>query len=163
MGAVEQARVRLAGQRERRVAVRRIAAALCIGCSVVYLAIGLGLVQVSEPVAGNDILVFGVAAGLAFVLGAVLLSSTDRLGPWIAGAVFQVAVIVMYVVVSGQRTPPFELWGLLLKVAQVGILAALLYLIVSPGGRCPCAYCEHHRNLHHGRCFVPACPCGEFL
>lgn len=133
-------------------------------CAAVYFAIALGLVNVVDPAAGNpSLVVFGVAAALAFALGAALLLITDRIGPQIAGAVFMILVIVMYFVVAQQRTPAFEAWGLALKAAQAAILAALVYLIVSPGGRCPCAYCAHHRDLHRHRCLVPTCPCDRFL
>ena len=36
----------------------------------------------------------------------------------------------MYVAVSPQRTPPFEQWGILIKVLQVAILASLAYLVI---------------------------------
>ncbi len=38
----------------------------------------------------------------------------------------------MYVVVSTNRTPPFEAWGLSIKVLQLVLLGALLYLSVRP-------------------------------
>jgi hypothetical protein len=45
-------------------------------------------------------------------------------------------VIVMYVVVAPQRTPSFEVWGILIKVLQATILAALTYLVLkSPAPR----------------------------
>lgn len=34
------------------------------------------------------------------------------------------------VAVSTNRTPPFEQWGILIKVLQAAILAALTYLVV---------------------------------
>ena len=37
----------------------------------------------------------------------------------------------MYVAVSSTRQPPFEAWGILLKIAQAAILAALVYLAVN--------------------------------
>jgi hypothetical protein len=43
-----------------------------------------------------------------------------------------VLVIVMDLVVAEKRTPAFEAWGLGLKVAQLAILAALVYLSVTP-------------------------------
>jgi hypothetical protein len=41
----------------------------------------------------------------------------------------------MYFAVGPQRTPSFELWGLLIKVFQVVILGALACLIVRPPAR----------------------------
>jgi hypothetical protein len=155
---------KLERQAGRRLAVRRVAAALCVSCAVVYFAIGLGLVHPAQSAAdAGGLLAFGAAAGLAFALGAVLLARIDRLGPWILGAVFQALVIVAYFAVAETRTPPFEGWGIALKITQVAILAALVFLIVTPGGRCPCAWCHHHRDLHRGRCRVPGCSCEVFL
>jgi hypothetical protein len=44
--------------------------------------------------------------------------------------VLQVIVLVGYVAAAGLRTPSFEPWGILVKVCQVVVLAAVLYLIV---------------------------------
>jgi phosphatidylserine synthase len=117
---------------DRRWAVRLIAAALSAACAVVYFLIGFGAIY-ETPADGTSLLFFGLPAGLAFALGAVLLLATDRRGAWILGAAFQVFVIVAYFMVAEKRTPPFEVWGIMLKIAQAGILAALLYLIVRPG------------------------------
>jgi len=147
----------------RRRAVRYIAAALSAGCAIVYFAIGFGLIHATEPAPGSsDLLAFGVAAGLAFAVGAVLLVATDRVAAWILGAVLQIIVIVMYFVVAEQRTPPVEAWGLLLKATQTAILAALLYLITTAGARYECASCRHDRRFHQGRCLVPRCSCEAF-
>ena len=78
---------------------------------------------------------FGVFAGLAFVLGASLLLAVDRRALWIAGAIFQVGVIVMYIAVAPQRTPAFETWGILIKLFQVAILVALVELVVRAPAR----------------------------
>jgi hypothetical protein len=75
---------------------------------------------------------FGASAGAAFVLGALLLFAVDHRGLWLLGALFQVAVIVMYVVVGPERTPSFEFWGLLIKALQVVILVALAWLTIRP-------------------------------
>jgi hypothetical protein len=164
MSTAARPRRNLAGQAGRRRAVRYVAAGLSAACAAVYFAIGFGLVvPVETTTDGPSLLPFGVAAGIAFAVGAVLLLRIDRLGPWIMGAILQVLAIVLYVVVAERRTPPFEAWGILLKVAQAAILASLVWLILAPGGRCPCAYCDHHRNLHKGRCLVPACGCEVFL
>jgi hypothetical protein len=164
MSTAARPRRNLAGQAEHRRAVRYVAAALSAACAAVYFAIGFGLVYPVEPAAdAPSLLLFGIPAGLAYAVGFALLLGVDRLGPWIMGAILQVLVIVLYVMVAEKRSPPFEAWGILLKVAQAAILASLVWLILAPGGRCPCAYCDHHRNLHKGRCLVPACGCEIFL
>src|SRR5512135_2172442 len=101
--------------------------------ALIYFGIGLGILQVVDPATQTEsLLPFGAAAGAAFLLGAALLSTTDRRPLWVLGAIFQVVVAIMYVLVSQQRTPPFEVWGITLRIIQVPLLAALLYLAVKP-------------------------------
>jgi hypothetical protein len=118
----------------RRLLVRYLAAALSLATAAVYFAIGFGVVTVVDKVANDapPMLVFGGSAGTAFVLGAALLFRMDRRALWILGAVLQVGVIVMYVNVAPNRTPSYEMWGLLIKVFQAAILAALVYLVFTP-------------------------------
>ena len=75
-------------------------------------------------------LAFGLSAGSAYLLGALLLLLTDRRVPWILGAILQVGVIVMYVNVAPQRTPPYEAWGITIKVLQFALLGLLAYLAI---------------------------------
>jgi peptidoglycan/LPS O-acetylase OafA/YrhL len=120
---------RLAARRRR---VRLAAAALSASCALIYFLIGLGVVyttQTSDERTG--LAVFGALAGLAYALGAVLLVSLDRRAAWIFGAAFQVFVIAAYFRVAENRDPPFEVWGILLKVLQVVILGALVYLVLN--------------------------------
>jgi peptidoglycan/LPS O-acetylase OafA/YrhL len=120
------------GPGHRRRTVRLIAAAASAGVAIVYFLIGLGLVEVVDRTAAGspDLLVFGVSAGLAFGVGALLLLGFDNRLLWALGAILQVGVIVMYVAVAPNRTPPFELWGIVIKVLQAVILVALLYLLI---------------------------------
>jgi hypothetical protein len=120
------------GRSSHRWPVRLFAAALSAGCAVVYLLIGFGAIY-EAPADGTSLLFFGLPAGFAFALGAFLLLAADRRILWILGAAFQVFAIVAYLMVAEKRTPPFEVWGILLKVAQVGILGGLIYLIIQPG------------------------------
>jgi hypothetical protein len=112
--------------------VRYLAAIAAGAMASIYFLIGLGVLQVVDPGsaadAGTDMFVFGALAGAAFLLGAVLLLAFDRRALWIVGAIFQVLVFVMYVVVSQQRTPAFEVWGIALRIVQVPLFAALVYL-----------------------------------
>ncbi len=111
-----------------RRTLRYAAAAIAAGCAAVYFAIGLGMIY-PPATDGPGISVFGMSAGSAFALGAVLLATTDRRAVLLLGALFQVFVIVMYFQVSQRRDPPFEVWGLSLKVAQAVILIALVALL----------------------------------
>jgi hypothetical protein len=109
-----------------RLAVAGVAAA----SAVVYLLIGLERITVVE-VGPNDpsLLWFGIPASLAFLFGAVVVLVTERRLWWVLGAVFQVFAIAAYVNVASSRTPPFEVWGIGLRVAQVLMLAGLVVLL----------------------------------
>jgi glucose dehydrogenase len=100
--------------------------------------IGVGVLTVVTPVDGDQsMLVFGVSAGAAFVLGAALLFAFDRRALWILGAVLQLFVVWGYFAVAPDRTPSFEAWGISLRILQIPLLAALVYLALrsvrSPG------------------------------
>jgi hypothetical protein len=116
-----------------RHAIRLAGAAAAALMAVIYFGIGLGVLQVVDPTTQTEsLLPFGAAAGGAFLLGTALLATTDRRPLWVLGAIFQVGVAVMYVVVGQQRTPPFEVWGVTLRLIQVPLLAVLVYLAVRP-------------------------------
>jgi hypothetical protein len=113
-----------------RRTVRVVAAALSAAMAGIYFLIGLGVLDVGGG-SGDDagfLIVFGAMAGSAFALGTMLLVATDRRWLWILGAVFQVFVFWAYVDVARQRTPPFEIWGITLRIIQVPLLLALAYL-----------------------------------
>jgi hypothetical protein len=113
--------------------VRHVGAGLAATMAVIYYLIGLGVLDVGgsgDQQAG--LLVFGVLAGSAFLLGAVLLARFDRRWLWITGALFQVFVYWAYIDISKSRTPPFETWGILLRIIELPLLLALVYLALRP-------------------------------
>ena len=118
----------------RRRTIRYVAATASAVTALLYFGIGAGVLKVVNEVsaAAPNLFDFGVMAGSAFVLGAILLIAFDRRVMWVLGAVFQVGVIVMYVAIAPQRTPSFEIWGITIKILQAAILALLLYLVVTP-------------------------------
>ena len=120
-------------QKQRRT-IRYLAAAIAAVTAVMYLLIGFGVLHVVDQATPDapSLLDFGLMAGAAFALGALLLLTMDRRVLWVLGAILQVGVIVMYVVVGQQRTPAFELWGITIKILQVALLGALLYLALRP-------------------------------
>jgi hypothetical protein len=63
-------------------------------------------------------------------LGTLLLLAFDRRVLWILGAILQVFVIYTYFNLASQRTPAYEVWGILIRIAQLMILIALVYLEV---------------------------------
>jgi hypothetical protein len=119
-----------------RAMVRHAGAATAAIMAVIYFLIGAGVVQVVTP--NEDpgfLLVFGASAGGAFLLGALLLMRFDRRWLWIVGAAFQVFVFAGYVAAAADRTPAFEPWGIALRIVQVPLLIALLYLAAAPSGQ----------------------------
>jgi hypothetical protein len=116
--------------RERVRLVGAIAAAVMAG---IYVLIGLGVLHVGTSTASgtedpNFMFGFGMGAGAAFALGALLLVLTDWRPLWLLGFVFQVLVYATYVSVSSQREPPFEVWGITLRIVQVPLMLSLAYL-----------------------------------
>jgi hypothetical protein len=100
--------------------------------AILYLLIGVGVLRVGESSTGapNDLFAFGAMVGGTFAVVAVLLWFVRSRVLWWAVAVLQVIVLVGYVAAAGLRTPSFEPWGILVKVCQLAVLAAVLYLIV---------------------------------
>jgi len=98
--------------------------------AVIYYLIGLGVLGIGGSTSGAsvDLAMFGFSAGTAFLLQALLLLWTDRRWVWVLSAIFQVWVALVYVMVSGTREPPFEMWGIALRILQVPLLAVVVYL-----------------------------------
>ena len=98
---------------------------------MVYLLIGLEVLAVVE-VGPNDpsLLWFGIPASLAFLFGAVVMLASERLRWWALGAAFQVFAIAAYFNVAPSRTPPYEFWGIALRVVQGLMLAGLVVLMI---------------------------------
>lgn len=97
--------------------------------AVIYYLIGLGVLGIGGSTSGAsvDLAMFGFSAGTAFLLQALLLLWTDRRWVWVLSAIFQVWVALVYVMVSGTREPPFEMWGIALRILQVPLLAVVVY------------------------------------
>jgi hypothetical protein len=114
-----------------RRTIRHVAAATAAVIALIYLLIGLGVLTVVTPVADDPSMAFfGFSAGGAFLFGAVLLVALDRRMLWILGAILQLFVVWGYVSVAPDRTPSFEFWGIALRIIQVPLFAALVYLVV---------------------------------
>lgn len=120
----------------RRRRLRRAASLLSLANAAVYLLIGAGVAAVVQgpQESGASMAAFGAVAGAAFLLGAGLLWVADRRWLWVGGALFQAFAIVAYLTVAPQRDPPYEPWGLSLKVAQLLLLVVLAYLAATPEG-----------------------------
>jgi hypothetical protein len=121
----------------RRRRVRYVAAAAAAAMAAIYYLIGLGVLYIgrstSDGMAGLGF--FGGGAGTAFLVLAALLAFTDRRWIWVLATLAQVWVYVTYVVASGIRDPAFEMWGITLRILQLPVLIALIYLSIKPTQR----------------------------
>ena len=130
-----------------RRTVRFVAAALSGGVGALYLVL---LFQVADAEAGLAENTFGAYLFLAvpYLAGAVLLLTMDLRSLWIAGAVVQLVVLVLFVMFgAGAFGPgqgvfdydalshlPMELWAGLITSAEVLLLGLLGYLAMVPAG-----------------------------
>lgn len=110
----------------RRRAVRYFTAAVSGLTAVMYFLIGLHVVSVVEGGVDQS---WGLAAGAAYAFGAVLLVAFDQRIVWVLGAILQIFVILTYFRLAPQRIPAYEVWGILIRVAQFVILITLTYLV----------------------------------
>ncbi len=73
---------------------------------------------------------FSLAMGAVFaVVALALFFFADRL-VWMTAAVLDLGAVIGYFAVAPGREPHFEIWGIVIKVAQMVVLAALGYLLV---------------------------------
>lgn len=119
---------------------RRLAIALSGVTAILYAFIATNVITVlqgpSDEVATAQ-LAFAAPAAALYVVGMVVLVRSDRRWLWAGGAFLQIAIIGMYFNVAPQRTPPFEVWGIAIRVVQLALTVTLVYLVVRaplPGG-----------------------------
>ena len=117
---------------ERTPAIARIVAAVAsLGAGAIYLLIGTGVVSVgrSTQEATTDLFAFGAFMAIVSlaVAIAVWLVPSSRIA-LIAVAIVELVALVGYVAAAGLREPPFDLWGVLIKVFQTTVLIATVYL-----------------------------------
>lgn len=112
-----------------RRTLRYAAAGIATAMALIYLLIGFEVVEVvtDQPV-GSSIFGFGVGAALLFLVTAAVIVLVDRRVVWAIGAVLQVLIAIMYFAVAPTRDPNFEIWGITLRVLQLGLFGALMYL-----------------------------------
>lgn len=117
----------------RRWRVRQVAAALAAATSLIYFLIGMQVVSVLDDT--GEQVSFGLIAGAAFLAGAVLILAVDHRVVWTLGGLTQAFIIFTYFDLASERTPPYEAWGIAIRVLQFGLLVALTYLAMRPKHR----------------------------
>lgn len=113
-------------------AMRRLGVAAATVAALLYLMIGIGVLSVGESTTGEDagLLGFGLVMAASFLGVAGLLLFVRQRAVLLAVAALQVIVLVGYVALSDMRDPPFDPWGVLIKVAQLVVLGVVAWLIV---------------------------------
>ena len=106
---------------------RYAAAALAVITAIFYFLIAGHVLPVVETM-DEGITYFGLAAGIGFCLIAVALFFWKRRFVWIVVTLLQVFAIAMYFVVGQDRTPNYEIWGIVMRIPQALILLATGYL-----------------------------------
>jgi hypothetical protein len=108
--------------------VRGFAAVTAAIIAALYLAIYAGLLSVGRAEAG-ELGILGVAGGLFVVLAVALWRVRSRV-LWAGVAGLQVLLAAMYVAVAPERDPAFEVWGILIRVLSVILVAAMVTLLL---------------------------------
>ena len=117
---------------DRTPMIARIVAALAsLSAGLIYLLIGLGVVSVGQSTQEPTTDLFAFGALMAVV--SVAIATAAWLVPWsrlalIGIAVVELIALIGYVAAAGVREPPFDLWGILIKVLQGTVLVATVYL-----------------------------------
>jgi hypothetical protein len=101
--------------------------------AVLYLLIGLRVVTVlpDDPTGQTS---FGLVASAGFAVAAIVAATFDKRLLWALGTVGLAFVIWAYFDLASERTPPFETWGVIIRLVQLPLLAAVGYLAIRPGG-----------------------------
>ena len=107
--------------------VRHAAAALAVITAIFYFLIAAHVLPVVDVMDGG-ITKFGLAAGIGFCLIAVALLVWKRRFVWIIVGLLQVFSIAMYFQVGQDRTPNYEVWGIVMRIPQALILFSMAYL-----------------------------------
>lgn len=121
--------------------LRLVGAAAAAASALLYYLIGFGVLYIGESTNGQDpgLLGFGLTAGTTFLVAGLLVVAFPR--RWLLAliALLDLAVIVAYFAMGSIRDPSFELWGLLVKLAQAIFLLALAFLLLRGGEAQPSA------------------------
>jgi hypothetical protein len=111
---------------------RRLAIAAAVACAALYVLIGIGVLSVGESTqeATTDLLGFGALMGAIYGLTAVAIWLLRSRVAMALIALFQLLPLIGYVAFASYREPPFELWGVLIKVCQIVVLVGVSTLAI---------------------------------
>lgn len=107
---------------------RHLAVAVSASIALVYVLIYLGVLPIDAAEAG-ELGVLGVV-GAVFAAVALLLWKTSSRTMWVGVVVMQLLMGAMYLAVAPERDPAFEVWGVLVRVLSLVLVAAVAWLAV---------------------------------
>jgi hypothetical protein len=116
--------------------VRRLILALAVASAattvILYLLVGLGMLNIGEPAEDvtRGVFGFGLVAGGTYAVVTFWLLRSARRRTWIAIALLNAIVIAVYFISRGARVPPFEWPGLAIQVVQMVTLLAVTALAI---------------------------------
>ena len=115
-----------------RARLRQAAAAVTAVIAVIYFLIGTGVVTVVEDASGGQDtetqMAFGLAAGVVFAIGAVVIVYVERRFLWWLGALGQAFIVYTYFTLAPERVPSFEMWGVMIRALQIVLIGLLVTL-----------------------------------
>jgi glucose dehydrogenase len=109
--------------------LQRTAAGICVLIAALYGLIWAGALTVVTESEPGELGILGVAGVVFLVLAALLWRFASRV-LWLGTTILQALMIWMYVVIGAERVPPFEFWGISIRVAQVALIGVLITLLV---------------------------------
>jgi hypothetical protein len=118
----------------RAQVVRPVAAIAAAGSAILYYLIGFGVLDIGESTTGGqeELFGFGFAMGTIFLaVTAVTLLATNR-GILAAAGLLDAIPLIGYFAMSSLREPPYEVWGLTIKVLQAVTFIAIFVMVLSP-------------------------------
>jgi uncharacterized membrane-anchored protein len=117
---------------ERATRLRWLGVGAAIASAALYVLIGIGWLTVGESTqeATTDLFGFGVLMGGVYAVTALALWFMRTRVVIALIAAFQLIPLLGYVAFAGLREPPFEPWGVLIKVCQVVVLVAAVALVL---------------------------------
>lgn len=120
---------------ERSTLPIAIAAGSSAMMALIYLLIGLRVIEVIQP--SDDQPEFGFAAAIFFAVLTAVVLRIRRPAVWLVAIAIHLFVAYVYIDLAGERVPDYETWGLILRGLQIPAVLALAWLTMNRNQRHP--------------------------
>lgn len=115
----------------RRRAARYAAAVLSAVVGILYLLVGLNVLDI-EGVTSGEQAAFAIPAAVIHFGGSFVALRWDKRWLWITGTIGLALIILQYFNLASDRDPAYETWGIVIRIVQAPLLVALAYLAMQP-------------------------------